>query len=95
MLILTGKILEITCCYAKSALHSCESVNIRHRGLAESALALLPTTVLILMEICKAPTLWLNALNKHTHIMYIEMKNVIPPQKKEEEEVEEDINKAF
>ena len=47
------------------------------------------------MEICKAPTLWLNALNKHTHIMYIEMKNVIPPKKKEEEEVEEDINKAF
>ena len=29
------------------------------------------------MEICKAPTLWLKALNKHTHIMYIEMENVI------------------
>ena len=29
------------------------------------------------MEICKAPTLWLRALNKHTHIMYIEMENVI------------------
>ena len=26
------------------------------------------------MEICKAPTLRLKALNKHTHIMYIEMK---------------------
>ena len=25
------------------------------------------------MEICKAPTLRLKALNKHTHIMYIEM----------------------
>ena len=35
------------------------------------------------MEICKAPTLRLKALNKHTHIMYIEMENVI--QKKEEE----------
>ena len=28
------------------------------------------------MEICKAPTLRLKALNKHTHIMYIEMENV-------------------
>ena len=29
----------------------------------------------IIMKICKAPTLWLKALNKHsiTHIMYIEM----------------------
>ena len=34
------------------------------------------------MEICKAPTLLLKALNKHTHIMYIEMENVI--QKKKE-----------
>ena len=30
-----------------------------------------------MMEICKAPTLWLKALNKPTHIMYIEMENVI------------------
>ena len=29
------------------------------------------------MEICKAPTLRLKALNKHTHIMYIEMENII------------------
>ena len=29
------------------------------------------------MEICKAPTLRLKALNKHTHIMYIEMENVV------------------
>ena len=29
------------------------------------------------MDICKAPTLWLKALKKHTHIMYIEMENVI------------------
>ena len=29
------------------------------------------------MEICKAPTLRLKALNKHTHIMYIEMENAI------------------
>ena len=33
------------------------------------------------MGICKAPTLRLKALNKHTHVMYIEMENVIPPQK--------------
>ena len=33
--------------------------------------------LLIIMEICKAPTLRLKALNKHTHIMYIEMENVI------------------
>ena len=29
------------------------------------------------MTICKAPTLLLKALNKHTHIMYIKMENVI------------------
>ena len=29
------------------------------------------------MEICKAPTLRLKALNKHAHIMYIEMENVM------------------
>ena len=32
---------------------------------------------IIIMEICKAPTLRLKALNKHTHIMFIEMENVI------------------
>ena len=32
---------------------------------------------IIIMEICKAPILRLKALNKHTHIMYIEMENVI------------------
>ena len=29
------------------------------------------------MEICKAPTLRRKALNKHTHIVYLEMENVI------------------
>ena len=29
--------------------------------------------IIIIMEICKAPTLQLKALNKHTHIMHIEM----------------------
>ena len=33
--------------------------------------------IIIIMEICKAPTLRLKALNNHTHIMYIEMENVI------------------
>ena len=33
--------------------------------------------IIIIMEICKAPTLRLKALNKHTDIMYIEMENVI------------------
>ena len=33
--------------------------------------------IIIIMEICKAPTLRLKALNKHTHIMYIEMEKVI------------------
>ena len=37
------------------------------------------------MEICKAPTLRLKALNKHTHIMYIEMENVIKFKKEEKE----------
>ena len=31
---------------------------------------------IIIMEIFKAPTLRLKALNKHTHIMYIEVENV-------------------
>ena len=33
--------------------------------------------IIIIMEVCKAPALRLKALNKHTHIMYIEMENVI------------------
>ena len=32
---------------------------------------------IIITDICKAPTLRLKTLNKHTHIMYIEMENVI------------------
>ena len=32
---------------------------------------------IIIMKIFKAPTLRLKALNKHTHVMYIEMENVI------------------
>ena len=39
------------------------------------------------MEICKAPTLRLKALNKHAHIMYIEMENVFNNKK--------DIDKGF
>ena len=42
-----------------------------------------------IMEICKAPTLQLKALNKHsydsitiTHIMYIEMENVLREKKR-------------
>ena len=37
--------------------------------------------IIIIMEICKAP----KALNKHTHIMYIEMENVIKKKKREKE----------
>ena len=29
--------------------------------------------IIIIMDICKAPTLRLKTLNKHSHIMYIEM----------------------
>ena len=41
--------------------------------------------IVIIIENCQAPTQQLKALNKHsiTHIMYIEMENVI--RKKEEE----------
>ena len=39
--------------------------------------------IIIIMEICKAPTLRLKALNKHTHIMYIEMENVIKTKTKQ------------
>ena len=41
------------------------------------------------MEICKAPTLRLKALNKHTHIIYIEMENVINKKRRK------DIDKGF
>ena len=37
--------------------------------------------ITIITEICKAPTLRLKALNKRTHIMYIEMENVIQNKK--------------
>ena len=37
---------------------------------------------LVITEICKAPTLRLKALNKQTHIMYIEMENVIKKEQK-------------
>ena len=47
--------------------------------------------IIIIMEICKAPTLRLKALNKHTHIMYIEMENVIKKRRKKEE----DVDKGF
>ena len=40
-----------------------------------------PDQIIIIMEICKAPTLRLKAPNKHTHIMYIEMENVIQKNK--------------
>ena len=33
--------------------------------------------VILIMDISKAPALRLKALSKHTHIMYIEMENVI------------------
>ena len=38
------------------------------------------------MEICKACTLQLKALNKHTHRMYIEMEYVIQKKKKRKKE---------
>ena len=38
--------------------------------------------IIIIMEICKAPTLRLKALNKHTHIIYIDMENVIKEKEK-------------
>ena len=43
--------------------------------------------IIIIMEICKAPTLRLKALNKHTHIMYIEMENVIKKKKRKREKI--------
>ena len=39
--------------------------------------------IIIIRDICKAPTLRLKALNKHTHIMCIEMENVIKKKRKE------------
>ena len=33
--------------------------------------------IIIIMEIFKVPTLRLKALNKHTHILYMDMENII------------------
>ena len=42
--------------------------------------------LIIIMKICKVPTLQLKVLNKHsiTHIKYIEMENVISNKKEKE-----------
>ena len=40
-----------------------------------------PFLIVMIMEICKAPTLRLKAQNKHTYIMYIEMEKVIQKKK--------------
>ena len=55
---------------------------------------LLSHLIIIIMETCKAPTLQLKALKKHnmTHMMYIEMENVISSLKKLTHNV--DINKG-
>ena len=51
------------------------------RPVAISLLIWCLSTVIIIMEICKVPTLRLKALNKHPHIMYMEMENVISNKK--------------
>ena len=48
---------------------------------------LVRVTIIIIMEICKAPTLRLKALNRHAHIMYIEWKMLSKKRK--------DIDKGF
>ena len=50
-------------------------------GVSGRICMLIIIIIIIIMEICKAPTLRLKALNKHTHIMYIEMENVIKKKK--------------
>ena len=50
--------------------------------------------IIIIMEICKALTLRLKALNKQTHIMYMEKENVIKKKKKKKKR-RKDINKGF
>ena len=45
------------------------------------------------MEICKAPTLRLKALNKHTHILYIKMENVIQKKKKKKKYISTSVDK--
>ena len=53
---------------------------VKPRGLSCSPQPVWPghgPYIIIILEICKAPTLRLKALTKHTHIMCIEMENVI------------------
>ena len=54
--------------------------------ISEVMTPLVTLIIILIMEICKAPTLRLIALNKHTHIMYIETENVIKKKKKKKEE---------
>ena len=42
------------------------------------------------MEICKAPTLQLKALNQHTHIMYIQM-----GKKEKKKDINKDTHKSI
>ena len=58
------------------------------RGLREASII-----IIIIMEIYKTPTLRLKALNKQTHIMYIEMENVI--KKKIKKRRKKDIDIGF
>ena len=44
--------------------------------------------ITIIMEICKAPTLRLKALNKHTDITCIMMENVLKKKKKDIDKVQ-------
>ena len=62
--------LLLQCCSTGPLLRSDQSMTIIFVGVSFHLL-------IIIMKICKAPTLRLKALNKHTQIMYIEMETVI------------------
>ena len=47
------------------------------------------------MEICKAPTLRLKALKKHTYIMYIEMENVIKKKRKKKKYISTSVKRNY
>ena len=72
---------EKTSCCERYRGPSC--LTVKKSGSQNLLVKAYPGSCRIEIEICKAPTLRLKALNKHTHIMYIEMENVIKFKKEE------------
>ena len=77
--------------HAVSVTEARVGLTVKKSGSQNLLVKAYPGSCRIEIEICKAPTLRLKALNKHTHIMYIEMENVIKLKKKKKKKKEEEV----